>query len=68
MLTTSSTPMKNESRIDVPKAAILRLLDYARDFCDTAAKDGAITSGVYWDGYWDGYCRALEHVIEMENE
>lgn len=53
--------MPQETCIDVPKAAIVRLLTagYKR-----LAKERAhvILS------YWAGYCRALEHVLEMEDE
>lgn len=64
MLFAHFTPMPQEICIDVPKAAVERLLAISRSHCDKAYEDNAMWAQVYWDGY----CRALEHVIEMEGE
>lgn len=59
------TPMPQETCIDVPRSAIVRLLQMGRD----RSKDATADKGRFAEQlYWDGYCRALEHVIEMEDE
>lgn len=43
----------------------MRLLQMGRD----RSKDATADKGRFAEQlYWDGYCRALEHVIEMEDE
>lgn len=48
--------------LDVERAAVQRLLGDARHEASTI--DASDVEYLYWDGY----CRALEHVLEMENE
>jgi len=56
--------MPQETPIDVPKAAIERLLRTGLTHAYTSEKEGLASARTYWDGY----CRALEHVLEMESE
>ena len=53
--------MPQETCIEVPKAAIMRLLRAGYERLAEERAHGILS-------YWSGYCRALEHVLEMENE
>lgn len=54
--------MPDESPIDVPKSAVQRLLQDGLTHLRNEQKHTYLTI------WYDGYCRALEHVLEMENE
>jgi len=52
--------MPNEEKaIDVPRAAVARLMKWAQQSQQQPGQS---------QDYWAGYFRALEHVLEMENE
>lgn len=51
-----------EEPIDVSRRALVRLRNMAlRHYNETV-------EGSFTQGYWNGYIRALEHIIEMEDE
>jgi hypothetical protein len=52
-----------EPSIDVSRPALIRLLSYARENSSKTASQEHYTRI-----YWDGYIRALETVLEMEDE
>lgn len=53
---------KGEEPIDVSRRALVRLREMA------LGHYGETVEGSFTQGYWNGYVRALEHIIEMENE
>lgn len=53
---------KGEELIDVSRRALVRLRNMALRHYDETVE------GSFTQGYWNGYIRALEHIIEMENE
>lgn len=62
---TSATSKHNEERqLDVSVGTIKRMLIMAYDGYNEAMKDEAKRAAAYWDGY----IRALQHVLEQENE
>ena len=53
---------QGEEPIDVSRNALVRLRKIAlRHYNETV-------DGSYTQGYWNGYVRALEYVIEMEDQ
>jgi hypothetical protein len=58
------TSATSELPIDVSKEAIKRCLIDAYKRCQQAEDEGARCVS----SYWNGYIRALQHVLEMENE
>lgn len=53
---------EGEEPVDVSRRALIRLRDMAvRHYDETV-------NGSFTQGYWNGYIRALEHIIEMEDE
>ena len=53
---------KGEEPIDVSGRALVRLRTMALQYYDQTVE------GSFTQGYWNGYVRALEHIIEMEDE
>lgn len=53
---------QGEDPIDVSRRALIRLRDMA------LGHYGETVEGSFTQGYWNGYIRALEHIIEMEDE
>lgn len=53
---------KGEDPIDVSRRALVRLRAMALQHYDETVE------GSFTQGYWNGYIRALEHIIEMEDE
>ena len=53
---------QGEEPIDVSQRALVRLRDMA------LGHYGETVEGSFTQGYWNGYIRALEHIIEMEDE
>ena len=53
---------KGEEPVDVSRRALVRLRDMA------LGHYGETVEGSFTQGYWNGYIRALEHIIEMEDE
>ena len=53
---------KGEEPIDVSRRALVRLRTMALQHYDQTVE------GSFTQGYWNGYVRALEHIIEMEDE
>lgn len=53
---------KGEELIDVSRRALVRLRNMALRHYDETVE------GSFTQGYWNGYIRALEHIIEMEDE
>jgi hypothetical protein len=54
----------SEQQVDVSRNAIKGLLIDAYKRCQAAEDEGARCVA----SYWGGYIRALQHVLEMENE
>jgi hypothetical protein len=53
---------KGEDPIDVSRRALVRLREMALGHYDETVE------GSFTQVYWNGYIRALEHIIEMEDE
>jgi hypothetical protein len=60
---TSSQP-ELDRQIDVSLGAIKRSLEWAYKQCNDCEKAGYSSSA----SYWNGYIRAMQHVLEMENQ
>ena len=54
----------SEQQLDVSRKAVKGLLIDAYKRCQAAEDEGARCVA----SYWGGYIRALQHVLEMENE
>lgn len=53
---------QGEEPVDVSRRALVRLRKMAmRHYVETV-------EGSFTQGYWNGYIRALEHILEMEDE
>lgn len=68
LVKTLRTNFDNQTYISVTKSSILSLLSWARtrnkeDYSISNATDRHDACV-----YWDGYMRALEHVLEMEDQ
>lgn len=57
-----------DTRLDVSRESVLRLRDAAIDLVQRVAKDLPGAPSLYREGWHDGYLRAVEHILEMENE
>ena len=55
---------QSEEQLDVGRAAIKRCLIDAYNRCSTAEQEGAACVA----SFWNGYIRAMQHVLEMEDE
>jgi hypothetical protein len=53
---------KGEEPVDISRRALIRLREMALRHYDETV------NGSFTQGYWNGYVRALEHIIEMEDE
>jgi hypothetical protein len=53
---------KGETPVDISRETLVRLRKRAIG-CYRETVEGSFTNG-----YWNGYIRAIEHMIEMENE
>jgi hypothetical protein len=56
-------PITQERSIDVSRPALIRLLQYAHSISSKTTDREHYTRT-----YWDGYIRALETVLDMEDE
>ena len=62
------TNYDNQTRIDVTKSSVIRLLDWAKS---RNLEDCSISNATDRHNacvYWDGYMRAIEHILEMEDQ
>lgn len=55
---------QTENQLDVDHSAIKRCLIDAYSRCSAAEQEGAACVA----SFWNGYIRAMQHVLEMENE
>jgi len=53
---------QGEEPVDVSRHALVRLRAMALQHYDETVE------GSFVQGYWNGYIRALEHILEMEDE
>jgi len=58
-------PAPEDKPVDVSRAAVIRLMEHARERMNAAIHDSSRWAEAT---FWDGYCRACEQIIEMENE
>lgn len=56
-------PITQERQLDVSRPALVRLLEYAQNISSKTTDREHYTRT-----YWDGYIRALETVLDMEDE
>jgi hypothetical protein len=53
---------RQEQQLEVSRSAVNRLVSHGNKHRNDCVE------GSYSAGYWDGYIRALQHVLEAENE
>jgi len=54
--------------LDVSKSSVLRLRAWARER-DEAGRQSRCKNDAYHQAvYWDGYMRAIEHILEMDEQ
>ena len=56
------TENQSTDQLDVSRSAVVRLVKTGRHHRQ------ACVEGSYQAGYWDGYIRAMQHLLEAENE
>jgi hypothetical protein len=64
MTSDQSSQLELERQIDVSLGAIKRSLEWAYQQYNECEKAGYSSSA----SYWNGYIRAMQHVLEMENQ
>lgn len=66
---TVRNPFKDaEQPLDVGKNSVLRLRAWAIDRLRTDRESTCRSEAYRAEVYWDGYIRAIEHILEMEDE
>ena len=63
-MTSETSNLNEERQVDVTVGTIKRMLIEGYD----RYNDGMKTGAHYVSAYWDGYIRALQHVLEQENQ
>lgn len=68
LVATLQSNFDNQTRIAVTKSSILSLLSWAksRNYEDCSISNATDRHNACV--YWDGYMRAIEHILEMEDQ